>query len=233
MTEALNHARRDARNPNWIHVTRALRMACTSRLCRGLPHGVRIGERAKVDVDIGDYQWLLPDTEEQWKDLEEKWRSRVPRPSAEAVQSLKHRPRQVSEGEEQDEREQDKTPTKAELVRDKVRAWQANVIHVGQPTAMPEVNDVVTGHDSPQNNSGTSRKKQSPIEFPVAKMSAIASTSKPTNGKNSSESLAKAYIDTTSLKLPGQAPVQPALPPISEAVRINDLSEMVIIHYCC
>ncbi|KAI0344946.1 hypothetical protein BDW22DRAFT_1353766 [Trametopsis cervina] len=145
-------------NPSWVHVSRSLRMACTSRIYRGgVPQGVRIGEKRKIEH--GNYEWVLPDTEEQWEQGEEKWERRF---SSEGKASKYWPP--VS-------------PSKAELVRSKVRAWQATVV--------PVVADVQAGAAAASsialeksNDAGPSQLRQSPIMFPVVKHPANATNAK-------------------------------------------------------
>lgn len=222
VTEAVIYAGNDATNPKWMHVARALRMVSTSRLYRGVPEGVRVGEK-RAQVDAGNYEWVLPDTVEQWEECEEKWKRRFLGPPAGEGQTSKYWPPNATE--EPDDR-RDKTPTKAELVRDKVMAWQSKVVHIAKTDDLAELNNATVRRA--QSKTTNAPKKQSPIAFPVAKPSALVQMSKPANEQSSLAAVGKDSVEPMTLNPPNEGQnIEQMSPSETEAIRITDLSEMV------
>ncbi|KAI0085912.1 hypothetical protein BDY19DRAFT_996346 [Irpex rosettiformis] len=211
-------------NPSWARVPRILRMACTSRLYRGVPPGVRVGER--VEAEVGKYKWVLPDTAEEWGRCEREWERRFLGTSKGDGQSSKYWAPENVEPHRSEEGAAERTPSKAELVRDKVRAWQASIVSTveSESANIPEVTDTASIKAADPSDNAQKEMKQSPISFPVAKPSVVAA------GKRT-EKLHQPLLSLHDKPLssppkPGAEPV--VLVPSSnpDPVRIADMSEM-------
>lgn len=126
ITDAINAAGGDPTHPKWGHVSRLVKLGCTSRGYVGAAPGVRVGDTRKVIIH--DVHWMLPETEEEWRDYERKWGHKFQRDLATGGRVSKYW-RQPSE--EPLEHEPPKVSqlggTKFELVQEKVTAWQATV----------------------------------------------------------------------------------------------------------
>lgn len=225
VTEAVSYAGRNATDQKWIHVARALRMACTSRMYRGTPQGVRVGETARARVELGTYEWALPDTAEEWEECEKKWNSRLSGVPADGAQASKYWP-QAMKPDESDYLNEEKPPSKAELVRDKVKAWQANVVHLTKIVDLEESSDTPTALGARRSATILPKTRQSPITFPVAKPSAQNVTAKPSKNQSSHESNARTSYETPSSN-PTKQVLDTARLSEPENVRITELSEMV------
>lgn len=187
-----------------------------------------MGENVKVDA--GNFKWVLPDTAEEWERCEEEWKRRFLNSSKGEGQLSKYWPPKPTEPQQPEE--VNRTPSKAELVRDKVRAWQATLA----PTVEEEITTTVeTIDDISQRKPDVvlketiARTKQSPIPFPVSKPSAVAAGKKPEKNRESSTS----PVDAEQSPLP-EARVQSAAAksaPSSnpDPLHIVDVSEMVRI----
>ncbi|KAJ3553319.1 hypothetical protein NM688_g3680 [Phlebia brevispora] len=206
LAEVLRHANYDTSSARWTHVTRSLRMVCTSRRYVGVAKGVVVGE--KHEVSSGDYKWVLPETEEEWEQCERRWEKRSVKPPSGEGRPSKYfansaGPSNTHGGQI--------NSSKAEQVRDKVKKWQAKVVPDVEPLASQQT-------DAP---------RASPLPFPVAKHTAIASMSKPPGASN----LSKAKAATPSPALPGPSEDGPhayaaVSAPDPEVIEITDLSEM-------
>ncbi|CAL1703128.1 unnamed protein product [Somion occarium] len=168
--EAINVSGGESSNPKWGHVTRLVRMGCTSRGYRGAAPGVRVGSTSAVEVH--GYQWTLPETEEEWKECEKRWKkcSRVivgkdremiskywpqdaaPRPNLSQA---------MANGEQ--------TKSKSQRVREKVESWQAKLIHLVDETPSQTPPLDVVPEPNGQKEVTLEAPKQSSLEFPVVK----------------------------------------------------------------
>lgn len=168
--EALKYANYNPVSSRWSKVTGVVRMASTSRRYCGAADGLRLGEN--IEVDNGHYKFVLPDTEEEWKQCEQRWEKRFDRPLTPQGRKSKYWPDAGVD-------EETKPPSKAELVRDKVKAWQASVV-----SADPASSEAVSETDAATSLKGKEKeipsKRQSPLPFPVAKRHAAAAA---TTGK--------------------------------------------------
>lgn len=207
--EAIKYANYNPMSSKWSKVSGMAKMASTSRRYCGAEDGVRLGEN--VDVDVGHYKFVLPDTQEEWKQCEEKWEKRFEKPPAPQGTTSKYWPV---------ENEGTKSPSKAEIVRDKVQAWQAKIV----PTD-PANLEIVRETDPTGSLKGKGKevesKRQSPLPFVVAKRYAAATSS----GKAAENADA---VETTlegrlSPRLSPRAPQDKPRSPTG----IADLSEMV------
>lgn len=226
--EAVDRAGRNASNAKWTQVARTLRMACTSRLYRGVPHGVRVGEKREVGVEAGNYKWVLPDTAAEWGECEERWNNRISGLPADGREPSKPRVQDEAALEDAVVTKESKTPTKEDLVRDKVRAWQAKVIHAVKTADSEEVDGAAATRARTTRDHVVLRKKQSPITFPVAKSSAVASGGKIANGTSEPALGSKLPNVPTASDLPCAAQAaEECFPADLGPVQIPDLSEAV------
>ncbi|THG97628.1 hypothetical protein EW026_g4402 [Hermanssonia centrifuga] len=167
---ALKYANHDPSDAKWSHVARILRMASTSRKYRGIAEGVRAGE--VKNVEVGDYKWVLPATEAEWADCEKRWKQR----SLTAVGPTRASRYWADSGNKVAEQDaQAGTPSKAALVRHKVKQWQATVLPATQGSLLPPSGDQLLAKkaESGKEKEGEP-KRQSPLTFPVTKRSAVA-----------------------------------------------------------
>lgn len=222
LSEALRHANYNTASAKWGHVARTVRMASTSRRYVGAAQGVVIGE--KQEAVVGDYEWKLPETEEQWADCEERWKTRSVRPSNGEGRTSKYFANGAGMGE--------LNPTKAEQVRHKVTQWQAKVVPTAQEgiaetDGSPSIANAAKG----KGKDGEPKKKQSPLPYSVVKHAALASTSKPPAA--GFRSVARAVAP--SLAVPSSSKeversATPVPPADVDQIRITDVSEMVRCH---
>jgi neural Wiskott-Aldrich syndrome protein len=211
-------------------------MACTSRLYRGVPPGVRVGERASVEV--GNYKWVLPDNVEEWQRCEEEWRRRFTAPALDTGQSSKYWPASNTEPQRSQEERKQKSPSKAELVRDKVRSWQANIISETDE-AVAKAKETTEAVNNMSKNSGdvaieiAPRMKQSPIPFPVVKPS-VSVGNKTDKARTPSVIPAGVPSPLPSVQLlPQTLSPKPIQSPKLDPICILDVSETVsAINYC-
>lgn len=161
--QAVKYANHNPMSSRWTGVANLVKMASTSRRYCGVADGIRLGE--KVDVDVGHYEFVLPDTEEEWNRCEERWEKRFEKPPTPQGRVSKFFSPNQEPGR-----------SKADLVRDKVKAWQARVV----PTA-PAASEVISETDTARSSKGKGREpeptRQSPLPFPVTKRHAVATSS--------------------------------------------------------
>ncbi|KZT74103.1 hypothetical protein DAEQUDRAFT_289851 [Daedalea quercina L-15889] len=114
--DAVTMANSNPTHPKWGHLTRMVRLQCTRRGYIGAGEGVRIGDVRKADIP--SIKWELPETEEDWDRYVRRWgrkfnsrrrESKYFQPEAE--EDVAHAPAR-----------------KAEIIREKVTTWQANVV---------------------------------------------------------------------------------------------------------
>lgn len=215
LTAAVVQAGHNPASTKWGQVSRSVAMASTSRRYCGAGNGVRVGEKKKVDV--GSYQWVLPSTEEEWKECEKKWERRLlGGPSAEGRTSKfwSNDPRDATGA------------SRTDLIRDKVKAWQAKVVPARTPETQTTaiVSETETQRSIKGKGKETETKRQSPLNFPVAKRTAVVAT--PAKG-NPTKGLVPP-MHPPSNHPPNQELAVNAVPSTErDAPRITDLSEMV------
>ena len=218
--EALSYARQNPASTKWTRVCKLVTMASTSRRYCGAADGVRIGE--KIAVDHGNYEFVLPDTEEEWQKCEERWKKRFEMPSP--VEGRASRFWQTGKDDQ-------RPRTKADFVRDKVKAWQANVV----PTT-PELDDapetnIASSSKGKEKEVESMPKRQSPLPFPVIKRAATASTggkdSPAVSIGNKDSPIADQAVAGTSRSAPRSSPKPSVFDKPRSPIGIADLSEMV------
>lgn len=228
IAEAINTAKSDVTHPRWSHVSALIGMACTSRGYRGAADGVRIGEQNKVDV--GGYEWLIPDTEKDWKYCERRWKARLQaKVKGKAVPS-KYWKAVPANREVQEERLL--SPSKRDLVWEKVESWKAKVVHEGDEVSPPASS--VLDPALREGDTGQPSKRRTPLEFQVVKRHMpTTGSSKPAHKPQSLdlyEALATNRNTPEGNFLGGVNPHRPQnlLSPIPPtAPNIAELSEMV------
>lgn len=212
LKDAMKYANFNPMSSKWNKVSGLLRTKATSRRYWTAGEGVRIGE--KVEVEVGRYKFMLPSTDEEWKQCEEKWGKRFEKSPTPQGRTSKFWP---------STNEEPRPPSKAELVRDKVKAWQANVVPAAP--AAPATSEGSSEVDPAPSSKGKGKevetKRQSPLPFPVAKRNAAASlTDKPAQATEVSD---KGSMErSTPRRSPDRAREKPRSPR-----RIADISEMV------
>ena len=135
-------------------------MACTSRGYKGAATGVRIG--AVNDVDVGDYEWVLPRTEEGWKRCERKWETRTRGKGKGRATTSRY---WADKPDSHQGSGQGTSPQKRDLVREKVESWKAKIVHD------VDRNTRSLGSSQPnlKGGNGEPSKAQASLEFQVAK----------------------------------------------------------------
>ncbi|KAI0355190.1 hypothetical protein OH77DRAFT_1511837 [Trametes cingulata] len=133
ISHALEVARGDTTHPKWGHVSGVTQLVCTSRRYAGVAPGVRMGDGRKTRVGEG-FEWTLPATEKEWSRFEKKWEEAVngqEKPKshhvAKATRTSKYWPQPVDEQPEASSSRPAPLPTKADVIREKVERWQAEV----------------------------------------------------------------------------------------------------------
>ncbi|KIP03376.1 hypothetical protein PHLGIDRAFT_130181 [Phlebiopsis gigantea 11061_1 CR5-6] len=214
LKDAMKYANFNPMSSKWNKVSGLLRTTAKSRRYCTVGEGVRMGE--KVEVDVGRYKFVLPSTDEEWKQCEDKWEKRFEKSPTPQGRTSKFWP-SVDE--------EPRPPSKAELVRDKVKAWQAKVVPAAP--AAPASSEEVSEADLPGSSKGKGKevetKQQAPLPFAVVKRNAVAT-------------LADKPAETTGVS--GKLPAERSAPRRSpdhlaqdmprSPRRIADLSEMYI-----
>ncbi|OCH86175.1 hypothetical protein OBBRIDRAFT_838353 [Obba rivulosa] len=156
----------DTTHPKWGHVSRLLRMGCTSRGYVGVAPDVRVGLGQEAEIE--DAEWFLPDGEAAWSEYEKKWEERVRQNDPARFQPSKYWKELCP-----------KAGSKAELIKEKVLAWQAKVVH--DPDASPSLSLDEDQSHTRKVDKGKARDTglpvamtQSPLGFQVVKSSIAA-----------------------------------------------------------
>ena len=129
----------------------------------------------------------------------------------------------------------ERTPSKAELVREKVRAWQATMISTTEEedvgvseTKIPALAKATEPQDIVQKDA-VPRMKQSPISFPVAKTSVATAGKRVAKGRGSSLPLAD-VVPSPSPNNEIESVIIPDIPSSNPNVaQIAEMSEMVCL----
>ncbi|KAI1785636.1 hypothetical protein LXA43DRAFT_121356 [Ganoderma leucocontextum] len=202
----------DPANPKWGNVSRFAHLSCTSRGYVPMESGVRIGDGRKVSVGKG-FEWELPETEEEWAAYQQRWEEAVaeetkkrenPKGAAKASKTSKYFKASA---------EPDMPPrpsSKAEVIREKVERWQAQVVTV------VNVQDVPTSQEMTESPLVLSAEKlkakekggkvQASLGFPVVKRASASS------GKGGSSASSKPKVSATA-----RVPTPPSDDPMPSA----------------
>ncbi|KAI0782109.1 hypothetical protein C8Q75DRAFT_811956 [Abortiporus biennis] len=246
LIEAIKGASADVTHPKWNHVSSMVRMACTSRGFRGAATGVRVGET--VQVKKGDYEFVIPEEEKEWEELELKWKNRIiekePATSS-IVDNGKVTTRTANKKpvtskywpDKHDDllavaESQEPVPiaSKADRVRAKVARWQAKVVDE-DANRNPEHPRDAPASQRVSSQTKVETKRQSPLTFQVMKHLNAAGKAGPSNSVPSSQKDTQiqtrtptdAEMASVDAVVCGRQP--PSLTPDNNPV-IADLSEM-------
>ena len=214
ITHAMEDTNYNTSHPKWAHVSRLVRMAATSRRAGAAP-GVRVGE--KVKVDVGDYVFVLPDTEAEWEECEKKWAGRkfthVPTANGNGKGKGKGKEREGiqahskywsnndtkklaevgSVGDLVEHDRMESRETKEARVTRRVRTWQAGVVHAERPLTLGETPAEVTVVDAKASKGkqgpSQTKQKQLSLEFTVVKHTDQLTTTKGGQGSSNAKPL--------------------------------------------
>ncbi|KAM5542027.1 hypothetical protein V8D89_004337 [Ganoderma adspersum] len=214
----VNLAGGDPANPKWGNVSRLAHLACTSRGYKPMEISVRIGDGRKVSVGKG-FKWELPETEEEWVAYERRWEEAVAEETKKRVRAKDAaKAKDVAKASKTSKyfkpsAEPDPSPrpsSKAEVIREKVERWQAQVVSV------VAVQDVPTSQEMTEAPLAVSVEKvkakekgakvQASLGFPVVKR---ASTS---SGKGGSGASSRPKVSLTA-----RVPTPPSDEPMPSA----------------
>lgn len=236
----------DTTNPKWGHVSRLVKMGCTSRGYVGAASGVKVGDLRKAHVKGVHFE--LPGTEEEWWEYEKRWADRALQGSEDQGRTSKYwntlPGHAVEEGSGQPVRT---ITTKAAIVREKVINWQATIVDVQEDAPLPaeEAQQFKKSEKGKEKEKITdSTKSQKSLGFPVVKRSGVLKD-KPTKtcvqaefGVLTVESEFASPADVAMLSPAQQGDHETVAdvdqrksspPGSSEQARISDLSEMVSV----
>ena len=262
---AVNAARGDTTNPKWGYVSRMARPGCTSRKYVGIAAGVRIGDGHTATVGK-NFKWELPETEEEWAACERRFEAAVAeeeeRKKARAKAAAKTATKtsraskyfqQNVEPEPEPSSRPSAPPSKAEVIREKVERWQAQVVPVAAPPDISMSQETVDTAPSPKVAKGKARERppqaekvQASLGFRVVKRSSVTSA-KGGSGSSSKPRVSPAARVPTPLteepepslpnqpqELPDDLPSeQPAdvSEPVPVAPQIADVPELVSLQF--
>ena len=183
-------------NPKWGNVSRFAHLACTSRGYKPMETGVRIGDGRKVSVGKG-FKWELPETEEEWAAYERRWEEAVAEETKKKMKAKDAaKARDAAKASKTSKyfkpsAEPDPPPrpsSKAEVIREKVERWQAQVVSVVAVQDVPTSQEmseaplaVIVEKVKVKEKGG---KVQASLGFPVVKR-ASTSSGKGGNGASS------------------------------------------------
>ncbi|KAI0628857.1 hypothetical protein C8Q77DRAFT_1067215 [Trametes polyzona] len=190
VVHALQVAGGDTTHPKWGYVSRITKLPCTSRGYVGIAAGVRVGEGRKVDVGQ-DFQWMLPEAEAEWTSCERRWTEAADvtkttnvkgNHSEKATRTSKYWSKPTEEQAEASSSRSARVPRKADLIREKIERWQAQV--ATEPTAPMEPLDAPllqgmvhlsqpTVADTAKAKAKSGEKVQASLGFRVVKRSSV------------------------------------------------------------
>ncbi|KAI0668296.1 hypothetical protein C8Q78DRAFT_1155529 [Trametes maxima] len=168
--DALQAAGSDTTHPKWGYVSRLSQLAATSRGYVGVAPGVRMGDGRKVSVGK-NFEWELPETEEEWVRYEKKFEAAVKteakraksKSDAKATRTSKYWPTPTEERLQASSSRPQPAVSKAELIRKKVERWQAGV------ATDPEDTPASQGTTEPSQSSKTNKgKAKAKVKEPAA-----------------------------------------------------------------
>lgn len=231
--DAITGSVSETRNSKWGHVSNLTKMASTSRQAYfpavpnvdgqlsyiGAAPKVRVGQTRKAKLD--GYQFVMPDTEEEWWECEKKWESWVA--SGGMERSLKGAQMKTSKYWNKEESEAEPPPLsleKTRAVREKVQSWRVNIPSIrktmlSQVSNVPSV-DMEQGSSQPKKGELTQDpvRKQPSLMFPVVKhLASDSSAGKPSQDRGDVGPNQHPLVPAAS-----GSPMQVDVPSIDEAV---------------
>lgn len=129
IVEAVTMANSNPTHPKWGHVTRIARLHSTRRGYKSAGEGVKIGDTQKAI--ISNVEWVLPETEEDWDRYVRRWGKKF---------DSRNRASKYFQTEEADLIDQSPT-RKAEIIRERITTWQANIVSVEDEDPLPSLDD--------------------------------------------------------------------------------------------
>ena len=127
IVKAVTEANSNPTHPKWGHVTHMVKLQCTRRGYKSVEEGVRIGDTQKANIT--NVEWMLPETEEEWDRYVRRWGKKF---------NSRNRTSKYFQTEEADEIEHSPT-RKAEIIRERITTWQANVVAMEDPAPSQDV----------------------------------------------------------------------------------------------
>ncbi|KAH9939445.1 hypothetical protein B0H21DRAFT_39264 [Amylocystis lapponica] len=246
---AIGVAEGEPSNPKWGHVSRLVKLGCTSLRYAGTAPGVRMGDVRRAE-SVEGFEFVLPDTEEEWEACEERWAQWKER-SATADVPVRVSKYWTRESQGAADEPQDKpvlSGPKAEFVRKKVANWQATLVGGGEDAPLSPVHEEPIGKAAAKpNNKGREKgkeervlegtKSQTSLGFSVVKRAGTLTgkSSKGTISNSGSQiipttakppSPLDAHMKSPSPEITGSLPVA-SLPSVhTNRAQITDVSEM-------
>ncbi|RPD55300.1 hypothetical protein L226DRAFT_491777 [Lentinus tigrinus ALCF2SS1-7] len=233
ITAAVNTAGGDPTNPKWGYVSRLVCLGSTSRKYVGVAPGVRIGDGKKVNVGK-NFKFELPETEEEWAAYEQRWEAAVAEErrksetkiAAKASLTSKYFKSTAAEEPEIGSRPR-ATSSKAEVIREKVERWQAQVATVVTAPDVPPSQEPVSSPPSPKVDKGKAKERvlqgekvQASLGFRVVKRSSVTSAKGGSSGSSKPRVSPAGRVPTP----PGEDP-SPPLPDVPQEPVADELVE--------
>ncbi|KAI0695573.1 hypothetical protein C8T65DRAFT_665013 [Cerioporus squamosus] len=196
ITTAVNTAGGDPTNPKWGYVSRMVQLGCTSRKYVGVAPGVKMGDGGKVSVGQG-FKWEMPETEEEWAAYEQRWeaaaaeerRKSEAKVAAKSSRTSKYFKVHAAEEPAIGSRPR-ATSSKAEVIREKVERWQAQVPVDAAPD-VPMSQGVADILPLPKADKGKAKervpqaeKEQASLGFRVVKRASVTSAKGGSSGSS-------------------------------------------------
>ncbi|GBE82872.1 hypothetical protein SCP_0412590 [Sparassis crispa] len=169
IVDAVDAARANPAHPKWVRVSRLLKLQCTARGYVGVADGVRMGDTRKVEA--GDYQWVLPDTEEEWVECEIRWANRFKARSSPKGKASKYWQQDSGGAVAKRAREDVPAITEVHSVHQKVASWRAEVVR--ESANAPHTPTSTSVKTKRKEKNITSAKTQQQLGFPTMKRSSI------------------------------------------------------------
>ncbi|KAL6308572.1 hypothetical protein BKA93DRAFT_716105, partial [Sparassis latifolia] len=215
IVDAVDAAYANPAHPKWVRVSRLLKLQCTARGYVGVADGVRMGDTRKVEA--GEYQWVLPDTEEEWGKCEIRWANRFKKCSSPKGQASKYWHQDSGGAVAERAREDAPAITEVHSVHQKVASWRAEVVR--ESANAPPTPTSTSVKTKRKEKNITSAKTQQQLGFPAMKRSSILhGKSDHLPSTSSKPQITAAAIPADAMSLTSDGPA-----------RIGELSEMVSI----
>lgn len=242
---AVNTAGGDTTNPKWGYVSRMTQIGSTSRRYISVAPGIRMGEGKKVGLGRS-FEWGVPEAEAEaeWQAYEQRWEEAVvaeeerrkDKATMKALKTSKHfKPAVVEEPEV--------TPaasipsSKAEVIREKVQRWQAQVVTVAlapdEPMSQSMVSDTAPSQvvEAKGKERAHGVKVQASLGFPVMKRASVNS------GKGGSSASSKPRVSPAAGAPTPPSDVAAASPsekaqeprPASDLERVPEIPESAVV----
>lgn len=233
ITTAVHTAGGDPTNPKWGYVSRIVQLGSTSRKYVGVAPGVRIGDGNKVDAGK-KFKLELPETEEEWAAYEQRWeasvaeeRKREARAASKSSRTSKYFKNAPAPEASAAGTRSHATSSKAEVIREKVERWQAQVVPVTTAPDAPPSQEPMQTSPSPKADKANAKvhtkqgeKVQASLGFRVVKRSSAVSAKGGNSGSSKQRASPKVRVPTPLSEDPSpSAPDVPQEPATDELVQ--------------